>query len=147
MDLTLHENTLEMIQGYVDDVHCLELLQFFGKYSNARFNRLAIIHGLYDGRAHSLAHILEKSLKRLVEDKFIHTAPQNGIILYSLTDDKKSREMIREFAAIDSQRLHTLINEKRTVCKKQPSPDIVVPNKKVIFPGSIILRTAVIGIG
>jgi len=146
MNLTPSKNTLELIQGYSDDIHCLELLRFFGKYSNARFNRLAIIHGLYNGSARSIAHSLEQSLKRVVEDKLILTSSENGINLYYLTHDKPAREMISEFAAIDSPRLRVLVKEKRSTDKKQPAPEVTVSNKSVIFPGLIILRQAGMGL-
>jgi len=145
MKSTLNQNTLELIQGYADDIHCLELLRFFGKYSSARFNRLAIIHGLYDGSAHSIAHSLEKALKRVVEDNIINTSSENGITLYFLTRDKTCREMISEFTAIDSPRLQVILKEKPTVNKKQPVPD-AAPNKSVNFPGTIILRPAGMGL-
>jgi hypothetical protein len=141
MYITLSQKTLEMVKPYVDDIHCVELLQFFGKYSNARFNRLAIIHGLYNGSAHSIGHSIEKALKRAVDDKLIRTLLENGINLYSLTPEKSVREMICEFANVDSLQLKTLQREKfvNALKPKSGEPANVKPQ---LFPVPFGLQTS-----
>jgi hypothetical protein len=134
MNLVKNENILKAIREYSDDNHCLELLRFFGKYPNARFNRLAIIHGLFNGDAHGIAHIIEKALKRIVDGNLVRTSSNNGITLYSLTEDKVLRDIICEFALLDLPQRQLLL--KNTDIRPAPKSRA----RSVSFTGGLLYR-------
>ena len=134
MNITRNESILKIIREYTNDNHCLELLRFFGKYPNAHFNRLAIIHGLFNGDAHGNAHIIEKALKRIVEGNLVCTRSENGIKLYSLTEDKISRDIICDFAQLDLPQRQLLLknNDAEPVPKSRA--------RSITFGGRLLSR-------
>jgi hypothetical protein len=133
--------TLQLIKEYVGDNHCLELLRFFGRYSRARFNRLAIVHGLYNGNAHSVAHSMEKALKRLVENKLICSSVENGIVLYSLTEDELARDIICNFATLDLPQWQIVLKDRNSCLGEQPDSDLRKSNKPLSLTSPILRQT------
>jgi hypothetical protein len=107
--MLISKGTLQLIKEYTGDNYCLELLNFFGRYPSAHFNRLAIIYAMNntDNRRE-----IEKALKRLVENKLIDSISEKGTTLYSLTSEKVLRDIVLNIASLDLPRRQALFNNK-----------------------------------
>jgi hypothetical protein len=89
MTLSISKNTSDINitpdNKYANDTHCLELLQFFGKHPRTRFSRLALVHALNNGKL----CVIDRSLKRLVNDGVVILHSDKIVALYSLAGEKK----------------------------------------------------------
>jgi hypothetical protein len=112
MKTTSKDLLVATVNQYSNDTFCLELLNFFGKFSNMRFNRLALIHGIYNGDAHSKTHLINQALNKLTDAQLIYTTVENGITLYNLTGEKKMRKIVCQYAGLDLQQRQQLLREK-----------------------------------
>ncbi|MBN1190693.1 MAG: hypothetical protein JXA46_13145 [Dehalococcoidales bacterium] len=74
---------LSFIKDFGDDLYSLELLLFFSRHPNARFNRSAVIHAITSRQFET-----DIALKRLVDKKIVVTCFENGITLYALTKEE-----------------------------------------------------------
>lgn len=92
------DNVLPVIKDYDSDPCCLELIQFFAWYPNARFSRLAVLHVL---SANGERRRIEKALKQLIDKGLVKTYSENSIPLYCLSDDAYAREVALELARLD----------------------------------------------
>jgi hypothetical protein len=142
MNIANNEKLLMLIREYTNDNHCMELLQFFGKYPCARFTRLAIVHGLFNGDAHGNSRLIEKALKRIVDGNLVCTRLENGIILYSLTEDKYSRDTICEFAVLDLPQRQLLFKANRDTNDKQVAGKPETRCKSITLSSGPLYRTA-----
>lgn len=134
MTIFITKGTLQLIKEYADDYHCLELLQFFGKYSCARFNRLAIIHALNNN---GNSHRVEEALKRLVDNKLVNTCSVQGTTLYSLTGDKTLHDIVSNIATFDLLQRHVVLKNKNSCLPEQPGFDLRESNASLTFAGTI----------
>ena len=107
--MLISKGTLQLIKEYTGDQNCLEIIQFFGKYPSARFNRLAVIHAM-NNNDNYLG--IEKALKRLVENKLVECISEKGTILYSLTEDKTIRDIVSNMATLNLPQRKALFNGK-----------------------------------
>jgi len=95
---TERENVFQLIKEYDSDPCCLELIQFFGWYPNARFSRLAILHAL---SANGERRSIERALRQLIDNGVVKTYSENNAPLYCLCDDASKREAALEMARLD----------------------------------------------
>ena len=91
-------NVFHVIKEYDTDPYCLELMQFFGWYPNARFSRLAVLHAL---SANGERRCIEKALRELIDKGVVKTYSENNAPLYCLSDDVSKREAALEVARLD----------------------------------------------
>ncbi len=78
------DRTTKLLSNYEDDFHCIELLQFFSKHPHTRFSQLALVHAIDNGKL----VVIEKALKRLVQDGLVNEHSDKIVALYSLIVDK-----------------------------------------------------------
>ena len=102
--MTLEERQCQLLKECTDDPHCLRLIQFFGRFPNARFSRLAIIHALNDGKVP-----VEKALTRLTEKEVLYTIPLNKVTLYYLTQEEPIRRFVLGLAQLDRSQWRQLM--------------------------------------
>ena len=88
----------QIINKYIDDCYCLELLRFFGTYPLAKFSELAIIHAQNDDSEKSR---IRSALGRLVINRMVGVCIENGNHLYKLTDDESVHDSIVSLAKIE----------------------------------------------
>jgi predicted transcriptional regulator len=87
---------LRDLTGNAKDKHnILELLRFFGRKPNTRFNRQAII------RIANSAAKTEKALKYLVSKGAVRECNENDSITYSLTDQGWMHSLAKDLATLD----------------------------------------------
>jgi len=110
--MLISKGTLKLIKEYTGDQDCLELIQFFGKYPSARFNRLAIIYAMNNNDNYNG---VEKALKRLVDNKLVECISEKETILYSLTGDRTIRDIVSNIAALDLPQRKALFNGKNLI--------------------------------
>lgn len=95
-DFVLEDNLFTFIKEFADDLNSLELLLFFSRHPNARFNRTAIIHAVNSRKFESSV-----ALKKLIEKQIIITTFENGVYLYSLTHDEPVYSLAGRLVKID----------------------------------------------
>lgn len=78
----------KLIDDYIENRHCLELLRFFGSHPRTRFNKLAIIP-VINGNGHRAE--VESALAELTEREIVQASTQNDTTLYSLTENETRR--------------------------------------------------------
>ncbi len=89
-NLTIEDKLSHFIQEYTDDQYCLlELLLFWGRHPRAHFSLLAIVHALDCRKLY-----MERALKYLIARGLVKTHTDNGVRLYSLTDDESLRQQV-----------------------------------------------------
>jgi hypothetical protein len=136
--MLINKGTLQLIKEYTDDRHCLELLQFFGKYPSAHFNRLAIIHAMNNGDNYLG---IAKALKRLVDNKLVEGVSEKGTIIYSLTGDMTIRDIISNIATLDLPQRKALFNDKNIFTPQKHGGDSLRnAYNTVSFPRPIFYR-------
>jgi hypothetical protein len=102
----LEDKVSNFIKSFADDLCSLELLLFFSRHPNARFNRSAVTHALttkqYDTGV---------ALKRLTEQKLIIICLEHGITLYALTKEEPARSLALELINIDQKQWQALLEQ------------------------------------
>ena len=81
-----------------------ELLDFWGRHPNAKFSRHAICFALDCGKLEA-----NKALRALVDAGLVDNHTNNGLTLYSLTENEEKRRLVLELAALDWDQWDTLI--------------------------------------
>ena len=95
------------IKDFSDDLNSLELLLFFSRHPNARFNRNALLHApMTSGRFDCGI-----ALKRLIDKKLVAVYPENGIILYSLTKEEPAHSISAELINIDQRQWQMIVEQ------------------------------------
>jgi hypothetical protein len=69
---------------YTDNPYCLALLKLFTNHPRTRFSRLVLVHAL----CNSKPYIINRALKRLVNDGVIVLHSDKIIPLYSLAEEE-----------------------------------------------------------
>ncbi len=105
-DNRLEDRLCDFIKNFGDDLCSLELLLFFGRHPNVRFNRTAVLHALNTGRIDCGI-----ALKRLVERRLVVTCAENGVSLYSLTKEEPTRSLVSELMKVDQRQWQNVLEQ------------------------------------
>jgi hypothetical protein len=103
-DIGIEEKLCEFVKEIGQDLNSLELLLFFSRHPNARFNRTATLHAVT-----SKSFDTGIALKRLVEKKIVVTYFENGITLYALTKTEPAHSLAVEMITIDQSRWSVIL--------------------------------------
>jgi hypothetical protein len=105
-DIEIEDKLSYFIKEFSDNLYCLELLMFFSRHPNARFNRSAILHSV--NIEHFEASI---SLKHLTDKKMVIAYPENGITLYGLTKQEPAHSLAAQLINIDQQQWQVILQQ------------------------------------
>ena len=78
----------QFIKEYDGDQCSLELLLFLGRHPHTRFSRLVIVHALDARRVD-----IDRALQHLINKGLVVMHAENGVPLYSLTEDESLRSL------------------------------------------------------
>jgi len=81
-----------------------ELLAFWGRHPNAKFSRYAICFALDCGKLEA-----NSALRALVDAGLVDNHTNNGLTLYSLTENEEKRRLVLELAVLDWDQWNTMI--------------------------------------
>lgn len=115
-EIKIEDRLCEFLRNFTDDLNGLELVLFFGRHPNAKFNRTAVLHALNTRQFDA-----GLALKKLINRKIVVTCSDNGITLYSLTGDESIRSLIISLVNL-GQRQWQLVLEQ--ILKDQGYQDI-----------------------
>ena len=105
--IDIDDKLCSFIKDFSDDLNSLELLLFFSRYPNARFNRNALLHApMSSGRFDCGI-----ALKRLIDKKFVVAHSENGITLYSLTREEPAHSFSAELINIDQRQWQMIVEQ------------------------------------
>jgi hypothetical protein len=105
-NVKIHNRLGDFIKDFGDDLCSLELLLFFGRHPNARFNRTAVLRALTARRFDTAI-----ALKCLIDRKLVITYFENGITLYALTKEEPAYSIVAELKGIDRLQWQSLIGQ------------------------------------
>jgi len=105
-DVEIEDKLSNFINQFADNLYCLELLMFFSRHPNARFNRSAVLHSVKI--AHFEASI---SLKHLVDKKVVVAYSENEITLYGLTKEEPAHSLASKLVSIDQSRWQIILDQ------------------------------------
>ena len=105
-DVEIEDKLCNFIKGFGDDLCSLELLLFFSRHPNARFNRTAILHALTSKQFDTGI-----SLKQLIDKKMIVTYLENGITLYGLTKEEPTHSLAAQLIDIDQRQWQIILEQ------------------------------------
>jgi hypothetical protein len=94
------------VKSFCDDLCSLELLLFFSRHPNARFNRSAISHAVTSKRFDTGI-----ALKKLIEKRVIATYIENNLTLYALTKEEPHRTLAMHLLSIDQGQWQLILEE------------------------------------
>jgi hypothetical protein len=100
----IEEKLYQFIKEFGDDLNTLELLLFFSRHPNARFNRTAVLHAITSKRFDT-----GLALKRLIDKKIIVTYFDSEVTLYALTKDEPYHTLASELVSIDQSRWQKIL--------------------------------------
>jgi len=95
-EIAIEENLYQFIRKYADEPLKMELLAFWGRHPNAKFNKLAIYHA-QDSRKVDVCRALEDMVEAGLMDAHIY----NGTPLYSLTTNEEKRRLVMKLSTLD----------------------------------------------
>jgi hypothetical protein len=105
--IEIDDKLCSFIKDFSDDLNSLELLLFFSRHPNARFNRNALLHApMSSGRFDSGI-----ALKRLIDKKWVVAHAENGITLYALTKDEPAHSFSAGLVNIDQRQWQMIVEE------------------------------------
>ena len=96
----------QLIKEYGDDRCSLELLMFLGKHPHARFSRMAIAHSIDAQRLN-----IDRPLKQLITNGLIRMWVENGLPLYSLTEDESLGGVVSQLVNLDWYKWQTILKQ------------------------------------
>ena len=92
----VEDKLCHLVREYGDD-HCsLDILMFFGKHPHARFSRMAIAHSIDAQRLN-----IDRPLKQLITDGLVRMYVENGLAVYSLTEDEPLCALVSQLVSLD----------------------------------------------
>ncbi len=96
-EIAVEEKVCQFIREYCDGQVSLQPLLFLGRHPCAHFNQLAIVHAL-DARKVEI----DEAVQHLTDRGLIVTRiAENGLSVYSLTQDESLRDLVSELATLD----------------------------------------------
>jgi hypothetical protein len=105
-DVKIEDKLCNFIKDFCDDLNSLELLVFFSRHPNARFNRTVVVHALTSKHFDSGI-----ALKRLIDRKLVVATIENGMTLYSLTKEEPSHSLASELVTIDQGQWQKILEQ------------------------------------
>jgi hypothetical protein len=102
--IDIEDKLFSFIKDFGDDLNSLELLLFFSRHPNARFNRTAVVHAITSQQFDT-----GLALKKLIDNKIVVTFFENGITLYALTKDEPAHTLAAQMIAIDQHQWQVIL--------------------------------------
>lgn len=102
--IDIEDNLFSFIREFGDDLNSLELLLFFSRHPNARFNRSAVIHAVSSQQFDTGI-----TLKKLIDKKIIITCFENGITLFALTKEEPAHSLACQMKNIDQRQWQIIL--------------------------------------
>jgi hypothetical protein len=103
-NIDIEDKLYSFIKDFGDDLNSLELLLFFSRHPNARFNRTAVIHAITTQQFDTGI-----ALKRLIDNKVVVTYFENGITLYALTREEPIHSLAAQMKSIDQSQWQVIL--------------------------------------
>lgn len=104
--IEIEDKLCNFIKEFSDNLYCLELLMFFSRHPNARFNRSAILHAV------NIEHFeASVSLKHLIDKKMVIAYSENGITLYGLTKQEPAHSLAAQLTSIDQSQWQIILEQ------------------------------------
>jgi hypothetical protein len=103
-EISIEDKLCVFIKEFGDDLCSLELLLFFSRHPNARFNRTAVLHAITSKQFDNGI-----ALKRLIDKKIIVTFSEHGITLYALTKEEPAHSLAAQMVNIDQHKWQVII--------------------------------------
>ncbi len=103
-DMGIEDKLCKFVKELGDDLNNLEMLLFFSRHPNARFNRAASLHAVTSRNFDAGI-----ALKRLIDKKIVVTYFENGITLYALTKEEPTHSLAVEMVSIDQSRWQVIL--------------------------------------
>ncbi len=105
-DIEIEDKLCNFIKEFSDNLYCLELLMFFSRHPNARFNRTAILHSV------NVEHFeASLSLKHLIDKKVVVSYSENGATLYGLTKEEPIHSQAAQMVHIDQHQWQIILEQ------------------------------------
>jgi hypothetical protein len=105
-DIDIEDKLCNFIKDFGDDLFSLELLLFFSRHPNARFNRTSILHVLTTKQFDTGI-----ALKRLIDKKIVVTHSENGVSLYALTREEPLHSLAAGLVNIDQRQWQVIVEQ------------------------------------
>jgi len=104
-EFSVEDNLCNFIKDFCDDLSTLQLLLFFSRHPNAHFNRSALMHALPVKQFDTGV-----ALERLIEKKIVVASHENGLNLFSLTNNEAIRTLAIQMLNIDQSRWQVILD-------------------------------------
>ena len=105
-NIEIEDKLSNFINEFSDNLYCLELLMFFSRHPNARFNRSAILHS-----AKIEPFEASISLNHLVNKKVVVAYSENDITLYGLTKEEPTHTLASQLVSIDQNQWQIILEQ------------------------------------
>ena len=107
-EIEVEDKLYTFIKDFSDDLYSLELLLFFSRHPNARFNRTVVLHApIVSGRQFDTSI----ALRRLMDKKLVITYAENGITLYALTKEEPEHTLAADLVNIDQKQWQIILEQ------------------------------------
>ncbi len=107
-EINIEDKLSTFIKEFSDDLYSLELLLFFSRHPNARFNRTVVLHApIVSGRQFDTSI----ALRRLIDKKLVITYAENGITLYALTKEEPAHSLAAGLVNIDQRQWQMILEQ------------------------------------
>jgi hypothetical protein len=107
-EIDVEDKLYTFIKDFNDDLYSLELLLFFSRHPNARFNRTVVLHApIVSGRQFDTSI----ALRRLMDKKLVVTYAENGITLYALTKEEPAHTLAADLVNIDQRQWQIILEQ------------------------------------
>jgi hypothetical protein len=103
-DIGVEDKLCVFIEEIAEDLCSLELLLFFSRHPQARFNRTAVLHSI-NGKRFDAAI----SLNLLIDKKLVVTYLENGLTLYALTKEEPAHSLAVQLINIDQSQWQAIL--------------------------------------
>ncbi|MBI2830512.1 MAG: hypothetical protein HYX81_05065 [Chloroflexi bacterium] len=94
--ILVRDRLCQLIKEYGDDRCSLDLLMFLAKHPHTRFSRMAIAHAIDAQRLN-----IDRPLRHLIKDGLVKMWVENGLALYSLTEDGSLCDLVSQLVNLD----------------------------------------------
>jgi hypothetical protein len=103
-EIKIEDQLCNFIKNFCDDLCTLELLLFFSRHPNARFNRSAVLHVVTTKRFDT-----GLALKKLIDRNVVVTYTENNISLYALTKSEPEHTLACQMLSIDQSQWQVIL--------------------------------------